>query len=190
MHEYNKIIKSIRLIHKTDYFEISIALGLESTTQEPPKMGTSKYTMDGTLGIIHGFPTVKEASKSDFFYSNTLLFRLLQRALELHLVNPIKSNDMTSVPFSNDVREDSRLFEYTVYSSDCSSVLPQAHFLIIFDPCVSIEAVVLTESTRLIRKNIQNSCVHSEKNKCPLFRQFDHSHTSAKVFQLYLSSSY
>ena len=46
MREYNKIVKSMRLIHKTDDLDTSIALTLESITQEPPNIGASECTVN------------------------------------------------------------------------------------------------------------------------------------------------
>ena len=100
-----------------DDLDASIALKLESITQEAPKIGTSEYTMEDTLDIIHGLPPVEEINKPEFFNRKTLPFRLLQRSLELHLVNPIKPDDMSSVPLSNDDREDPRLIEHIWFLS-------------------------------------------------------------------------
>ena len=68
--------------------------------------------MEDTLDIIHELPSVEEINKPEFFNRNTFPFRLLRRSLELHSVNPIKPDDMSSVPLSNDDREDPRLFEH------------------------------------------------------------------------------
>ena len=110
--EYNKIVKPIRLIRKTDDLDISVALALESTTQETPKIGTSDYKMDDALEMIHGLLSVEDVSKPELFNRKTLPFRIFRRALELQLVNPIKTEEMSSVTLSSDDREDPRLFEH------------------------------------------------------------------------------
>ena len=101
----------MRLIRRSLDLDRPISLTLESITQEPPKKGTSEYSMDDTLDIIHGLPPVEQVKKPKFFTRKTHPFRLLRRSLELHLVNPIKPDDMSSVLLSNDDQEDPRLYE-------------------------------------------------------------------------------
>lgn len=77
MHEYNKIVKSMRLMQRTDDLDRYIAWALESINQEPTKKGTSEYSMDDTADIIHGLPPVEKVNKPEFFTRKTLPFRLL-----------------------------------------------------------------------------------------------------------------
>ena len=52
--------------------------------------------MDNTLDVSHGLPPIEEIKKLELFNRKTLPFCLLRRALQLHLMNTIKPEDMSS----------------------------------------------------------------------------------------------
>ena len=106
--------------------------------------------MDDTLDIIHDLPPIEEINKLELFNQKTFPFCLLRSALRLHLMNPIKPEDMSSFHYL-------MIIEKTL---DFSRVPGSCYFLVLrqmslqkaYEHSEIFEPVNLTHSAYLITK--------------------------------------
>ena len=130
----------VNFIRKTDELDFSIHAAIENILSIPLSPQSPRFSMSDVADIIHGFPTPEQLLEPKYFRRVTLPFRLLHRCLDLHLVNPIDEETISTVQLPEEDKEDSRLSE-------------QIWFLLF----LGASAPGITESLKLFREHKLNA---------------------------------
>ena len=144
--EHSRIKRMVNFIRKTDELDFSIHAAIENILSIPLSPQSTTFSMSDVADIIHGFPTPEQVLEPKYFRRVTLPFRLLRRCLDLHLVNPIDEETISTVHLPEEDKEDSRLSE-------------QIWFLLF----LGAPASGITESLRLFRE--QKSSAQASTNR-------------------------
>ena len=147
--EHSKIVRMSKFLRRGDELENSIADAISNMLRILPSAEATEFSNEDVVDIIYGLPPVETIQMSEFFVRPAVHCRLLRRNLGLHLINPIKAEQMSSVVMTDDERGDPRLAE-------------QVWFLLFLRaPPVSISETLT--KIRDLRTNISVQSVQSER---------------------------
>ena len=109
--EHSKIQKMSKFLRRGDELENALADVVSNMLCILPTAEATEFSHGDVVDIIYGLPPVETINMTEFFARPALHCRLLRRVLELHLVKPIKTEDMNTITTLDDERGDPRLAE-------------------------------------------------------------------------------
>ena len=84
----------------------------EKHVGEPPLVEGTDFVYTDVSDMAHVLPAVESVLYPHFFTCTTLIFRLLRRNLDMHLINPISEDAVLAVEVFDADREDPRILEH------------------------------------------------------------------------------
>ena len=110
--EYKRILKMSRFIRIKDDLDVALKEITDTMLEASRSIDKADFEYSYISDMSLGLPSAESLLKPDFFDRTTLIFWLLRRALDLHLVNNTTMDYVHAIQISDKDRENPRMIEF------------------------------------------------------------------------------